>query len=96
MIKKKNGKWAAKKPAGRSTKSVVGYYNAREYSVCVNGQPVYTAGNNKWDSQQYSSPSKGVGLNKMKKFCIQTSKDIAREKKAKYYGVEYERIKDRY
>jgi hypothetical protein len=92
MIKKKKGKWAAKGRAGRPTKSVVGYYNAREYTIDVDGKPFFRAGNSKYDSQLYGTPpSQGVGLNKMKKFCIQTAKEIAKEKKAKYYGVQYER-----
>jgi ribosomal protein L20 len=87
VVKAKRGKWATGKKK-TVKKNVVGYYNDREYSVDVNGRQVYRAGNSLYDSQVYTHPKKGVGLRKMRSFCIQTSKEIAKEHGAKYRGIE--------
>lgn len=73
---------------------VIGYYNTLQYSVALNGEEVYKAGNSPYDSQIYVSANDGVGLAKMKSFCIQTSKDLAKEHKAKYLGVKYEKYSE--
>jgi hypothetical protein len=77
---------------------VIGYYNELEYSIVEfnedepMGNELYRAGNHPNDSQVYTSKEKGVGLDTMKKYCKQTTKDIAKEHKAKYGGIEYEAL----
>ena len=82
------------KPNPSKIKPVIGYYNAGHYSVDLGDEEVYHAGNSPHDSAVYLSPKMGVGLAKMRKYCIQTAKDIAREQGAKYVGVE--RIEEDY
>lgn len=58
--------------------------------VNTDGKDIYTAGNSPFDSQGYVSARNGVGLQTMRKYCIQTSKELARENNAQYIGVERE------
>ncbi len=75
---------------------VVGYYNELWYSVFMysddepTGIELYRAGNSPYDSQGYTSKEDGVGLATMKRYCEQTSREIAKEKKSKFIGVEYQ------
>jgi hypothetical protein len=69
-------------------KQAIGYYNALEYYVMLDGKVVYSAGNSPFDSQFYTSEYNGVGLKTMRSYCIQTTKEIAKENNAKYVGVE--------
>ena len=66
---------------------VIGRYNERKYEIEVGGEVVYTAGNSPYDSQVYTE--RGVGLDTMRRYCEQTAKDIAKERKAKFLGCEY-------
>lgn len=58
------------------------------------GKEIYSAGNSPFDSQAYTSKEDGVGLETMKEYCEQTSKNLAEENHAKYIGVEYEETED--
>jgi hypothetical protein len=69
-------------------KQVIGYYNALEYRVEIDGKEVYQAGNSPDDSQAYTSKENGVGLRTMRSYCIYTTHEIAKENHAKYGGVE--------
>jgi hypothetical protein len=73
---------------------VIGYYNARMYRITVDGEEIYQAGNSPYESTVFIRPCDGVGLNRMKKYCIITAKEIAEENNAQYIGVEYQRIVD--
>lgn len=70
-------------------KQVVGYYNERKYQIDVDGTEVYQAGNSPYESQDYLNADEGVGLEKMRTYCISTAKEIARENNAQYIGVQY-------
>ena len=73
-------------------KKVIGYYNEYEYRVEVDEQEVYQAGNSPHDSQVYSrdlANFETLPLETMRKYCEQTSKEIAKEQGAKYIGVDY-------
>jgi len=82
----------------RTQTRIVGYYNEQEYSVDMfsddepMGVELYRAGNSPYDSQQYVSIEDGVGLETMKLYCEQTSKDIAKEQGAKFVGIEYKEL----
>jgi len=67
---------------------VIGYYSELEYSVEIDGEEVYQAGNSPFDSQGYVDASSGVGLETMRTYCEQTTKAIANENRAKYIGIE--------
>ena len=75
---------------------VIGYYNEQGYSVVGIDLPkenyiqLYNAGNSPLDSQDYVPIERGVGLERMKQYCGQTTRDIAKEHKALYGGIEYE------
>jgi len=75
-------------------KKVIGYYNELLYRVELNGKEIYSVGNSPFDSQVYTSKESGVGLETMKKYCEQTSKELAKENHAKFIGVEYEEMED--
>lgn len=70
-------------------KRIIGYYNELEYSVEIDGKEIYTAGNSPLDSQAYTSAEDGVGLERMREFCEQTSRELAKENHAEFIGVEY-------
>lgn len=67
--------------------NAVGYYSAQRYEVYVGGECVYTGGNHPFDSQIIVSKENGVGLKKMRHYCIQTTKEIAAEQNVPYMGV---------
>ena len=73
---------------------VIGYYNELYYRIYLNDNEIYTAGNSPHESQTYVSKEDGVGRRKMRSYCIITSKAEAKERKAKYGGVEYEEIEE--
>jgi hypothetical protein len=60
-------------------KEVRGFYNALKYSIEIDGEIVYTAGNGRGDSQAYVSAANGVGLEKMHEYCEQTANEFAEE-----------------
>lgn len=68
---------------------VIGRYNELEYEVELDGEVIYSAGNSPFDSQVYTDKETGVGLAVMKEYCEYTSREFAKEHKAKFMGVEY-------
>ena len=51
-------------------------------------EPMYEAGNNAFDSTQYGdSPDNTVPLKTIRRFCRQTTKDIARDLGTRYLGI---------
>jgi hypothetical protein len=70
-------------------KKVVGWYNEYLYTVDLDSQEIYRAGNSPLDSQAYVSDEDGVGVDRMREFCTTTSKDLAKEHHAKFVGVQY-------
>jgi hypothetical protein len=76
-------------------KKVIGYYNEIEYKVFIIGESglikhLYNAGNSPLDSQQYVNAEDGIGLEKMKEYCEQTSKELAKENNLPFAGIEFE------
>jgi len=69
-----------------------GEYNELVYRVYVweNGSllDLHEAGNAPFDSQGYLPMSDGVGLRKMRAYCIRTTRDMAKEHHSAYGGVE--------
>ncbi|HOC54010.1 MAG TPA: hypothetical protein PKI20_00165 [Verrucomicrobiota bacterium] len=72
---------------------VVGEYSQWGYEVqVVRGSRIlcsYAAGNHKQDSQQRAVPGapEACNLRQLRKNCVCTAKDIARERRALYGGV---------
>jgi hypothetical protein len=70
-------------------RTVTGEYNENGYTVllcCARGvRVVYFAGNHPQDSQEHTPT--GVGLRRMRGFCIRTCREVAGERRAKYGGV---------
>ena len=77
---------------------IIGYYNELYYQICSidnEGQIVkelYNAGNSPFSSEDTVPAEEGVGLENMKTYCEQNSKEIAREEGLEFIGVEYEEI----
>lgn len=73
---------------------LIGYYNERGYRIESDNPEdatIYQAGNHALESTQDATGTKfQLPLKVIKKFCIQTGKEIAKEKNAKFIGVEYE------
>jgi hypothetical protein len=73
---------------------IVGEYNELMYSILKmypggRTEMIYQAGNSPLDSQIYLSADKGVGLEKMKEYCINTANETAEEEGLKYSHCEY-------
>ena len=54
------------------------------------GEQIYEAGNSPFDAQAFVDAEDGVGLAKMKEYCEKTTKEIAKERNAKYIGIQYQ------
>ena len=69
--------------------AVHGEYNRNGYDVWVGGRLVYAAGNHVQDSTQYATcePDR-LPLKAIRKFCIQTAREIAAERGGRFAGVE--------
>lgn len=68
-----------------------GEYHETGYEIWVAGpnvRPLYSAGNAPGDSQMVVPPERGVGLKTLRKFCVQTGKEMAFERFAKWGGAE--------
>ncbi len=80
-----------KKPA---TKVVIGEYSAEGYEVqVVSGARIvrsYAAGNHRQDSAQSAKPGtpEALRLREIRKLCVRTAREITREHRARYGGVE--------
>lgn len=66
------------------------YYSADGYCVHVDGEPEYSAGNNRHDSAQWANPgsSAALPLRLIRKYALSTAKQIAEEKAARFAGIE--------
>lgn len=69
-------------------KIITGEYSAIEYTILLDDQPIYDAGNSLHDSYVRVPGARGIGLAKMREYCIQTAKELAQEHGAEYRGVE--------
>ena len=69
-------------------------YSREGYAVLDNGQEIYTAGNHRMDSQGHAplSSSFAVTLRELRRFAVSTAREMAKERGAKFGGVE--RVKD--
>ena len=73
----------------RPRQIVAGEYSVHGYAVLLCSgtrvQTLYTAGNHSQDSQTVTP--KGVGLRRIRGFCIRTCREIAGERRALFGGV---------
>ena len=69
---------------------ITGRYNAYKYTIYVDDEPIYTAGNSQFDSQGYVSASVGVGLSQMRNFCLSSAITIAEERGEESGTVAYQ------
>jgi len=71
-----------------------GKYTKYGYEVrCDEGQdPIYQAGNSKYDSTQYVSPDgpDAVSIESLAEYCEDTGKNMADELEAEWLGCEYD------
>jgi hypothetical protein len=78
----------------KSTSTIIGRYNRQGYDIVeikFNDSKetlLYQAGNNPFDSCVSQSISNGLSLMTLRTYCIQTAKEMAKERNAKYGGVE--------
>lgn len=71
-------------------KRIYAEYNELKYEIFdQDGQVLYQAGNSPLDSQTYLSKEDGVGLETMKKYAIQTGKEIAKEHNGQFIKATY-------
>lgn len=77
-------------------KVVTAEYNHFGYEVFVDGAPVYQAGNAVGDSTVAVPAERGVGLQKLRQYAVQTAKEIAKERGARFGGVERTADEDPY
>jgi len=66
---------------------VIGEYCSHQYTIWIDDEMVYSAGNSRFDSQCYTSANDGVGSPTMEKYCISTGEDIANEVKGEWAEV---------
>ena len=82
---------ASNKPQPKSV--ICGEYNCDGYEIWRDGQVVYTAGNHAQDSCQSARDRRDrLPLKTLRKFCIQTAREIATEEGGIFGGVE--RVRD--
>ena len=82
--------------ADTTPSKVIGYYNRQGYEIVAlddNGlitDELYSAGNNRWDSQQGApvDGSNACTLRQLRSYCCQTGKEIAAELHLPFIGVE--------
>jgi hypothetical protein len=79
---------------------IIGYYNEHGYRVCnyINGNvedDIYWGGNSKWDSTSGDMDPIGTcSLEELKIFCIEMTKNIAKEMNLEFLGVDYDESDD--
>jgi hypothetical protein len=68
---------------------ILGEYNQYGYSIFVNGKEYYNAGNHPQDSSQTVDidDPKCLPLKEIRKMCVQTGKEIAKEEKGEWGGA---------
>ena len=76
---------------------LVGFYHEHGYNIwreecgrLVGGEPVYTAGNSPHESQGTVPVARGESLGTLRKWCIQTGKEMAEEQGLKWGGCSRE------
>lgn len=81
-------------PKGEHTTKLIGYYNEYGYRIEDNldGEELYIAGNNPFESSSVVELENGLPLDKIKEYCERTGQDMAEELKAEWLGAEYEEI----
>jgi hypothetical protein len=68
---------------------VSGEYNQYGYEIWCDGQVVYSAGNNVLDSTQPAMCNEDrLPLTTMRRFCIRTAREVAKEQNRPFGGVE--------
>ncbi len=68
---------------------VRGEYNRNGYEVWSGGQHVYSAGNHVQDSSQPALCQQDrLPLKTIRQFCIKTAREIAKEQRGRFAGVE--------
>lgn len=67
-----------------------GHFYSRGYEI-INRRNViiYSAGNHPLDSQRFISPSEGLSIKTLEKFCEQTGKELAKENGEKWLGCSF-------
>jgi hypothetical protein len=70
---------------------IIGYYNKYGYRIqVIDGDELYVAGNNKYDSTQGAeSLEDAIPLDKLKEYCEQSGNEIAKERNAIFVGIEF-------
>ena len=70
---------------------ITGQFNECGYTVFSDGEEIYSAGNHWADSQASVPPGSvdAVPLATLRRFCASTAKDMAKERRERYGGVEY-------
>jgi hypothetical protein len=73
----------------RRPPAVNGQYNRNGYEIWCNGQAVYSAGNHAQDSTQPALCMEDrLPLRTVRRFCIQTAQEVAREQNGTFASVE--------
>ena len=68
---------------------LIGYYNKHGYRIQDgNGNELYTAGNNPFESS--SIVDNGLPIETLRGYCEQTGREMAAELSAEFMGVEFE------
>ena len=67
---------------------VTGEYNRDGYTVSVDGEEVYQAGNSPDESTSWAKDEEGLNLRTLRRYCIQTSKEFAVERSGVFVGVQ--------
>ena len=73
---------------------VTGCYDGNGYAVFFNNTQIYSAGNSPYDTYNVIDPPWALSIETLRDYCINMTKEIAKEQKAEYGGVE-KRQKDR-
>ena len=73
----------------RRPQAVHGEYNRNGYEIWCGGQVVYSAGDHAQDSSQPAQCNEDhLPLTTMRRFCMRTAHEIAREQNRPFGGVE--------
>jgi hypothetical protein len=69
---------------------ITGFYDRTGYTVCVDMVNVYSAGNLAADSAVIVAPwtSYALPLRTIRRYCLRVAKEIAREKRGIFTGIE--------
>jgi hypothetical protein len=67
--------------------NVTGEYHETGYEIFIDGKSAYSAGNAIGDSQMIVAPERGESIKNLRKFCVQTGREMAHERFAKWVGA---------